>query len=105
MIFFFKQKTAYEITVRLEFRRVLFRSRAVGRVRGEIIAAVIALLHAGPRGVEPTAHHVPGGVVHRIELQGEIGRASCRERVEMSVVAGSLKKNREVVVEGDEQLS
>src|SRR5438034_4152914 len=24
--FFFKQKTAYEITVRLEFRRVLFRS-------------------------------------------------------------------------------
>src|SRR3712207_5045023 len=27
--FFFKQKTAYEILARLEFRRVLFRSRAV----------------------------------------------------------------------------
>src|SRR5215204_1357064 len=28
--FFFKQKTAYEITVSLEFRRVLFRSSAAG---------------------------------------------------------------------------
>src|SRR6266498_4955767 len=28
-IFFFKQKTAYEMRTRLEFRRVLFRSRAV----------------------------------------------------------------------------
>src|SRR5438034_8459601 len=27
LVFFFKQKTAYEITVRLEFRRVLFRSK------------------------------------------------------------------------------
>ena len=26
---FFKQKTAYEVTVWLEFRRVLFRSRSV----------------------------------------------------------------------------
>src|SRR6266511_4796243 len=33
--FFFKQKTAYEIFTRLEFRRVLFRSRAV---RGPVAA-------------------------------------------------------------------
>src|SRR5215204_6342000 len=31
IFFFFKQKTAYEITVGLEFRRVLFRSNNRGR--------------------------------------------------------------------------
>src|SRR6266571_7349141 len=30
IFFFFKQKTAYEIDMRLEFRRVLFRSTAEG---------------------------------------------------------------------------
>src|SRR6267142_4776175 len=30
VFFFFKQKTAYEIDMRLEFRRVLFRSRLAG---------------------------------------------------------------------------
>src|SRR5690606_40856225 len=33
VIFFFKQKTAYEIFTRLEFRRVLFRSLRRGRRR------------------------------------------------------------------------
>src|SRR5260370_27012481 len=32
VFFFFKQKTAYEIQVRLEFRRVLFRSELSGAV-------------------------------------------------------------------------
>src|SRR5256885_13504807 len=31
---------------------------------------------------------------HRVGTDGEIGRASCRERVEISVVAGSLKKKK-----------
>src|SRR5947207_12133621 len=38
LLFFFKQKTAYEITVRLEFRRVLFRS-AARLVRDDVLAA------------------------------------------------------------------
>src|SRR5215203_5725322 len=73
--FFFKQKTAYEILARLEFRRVLFRSRArAGRPDG-ILAAFDERLP--------------------FELTGggrEIGRASCRERVYISVGAVSLKK-------------
>src|SRR5438477_3315976 len=32
VFFFFKQKTAYEIDMRLEFRRVLFRSHVLPRV-------------------------------------------------------------------------
>src|SRR6266487_679790 len=35
-VFFFKQKTAYEMDGRLEFRRVLFRSEAGGRFRDAI---------------------------------------------------------------------
>src|SRR5215203_6920674 len=73
--FFFKQKTAYEILARLEFRRVLFRSRArAGRPDG-ILAAFD----------ERLPFELTGG-------QREIGRASCRERVYISVVAVSLKK-------------
>src|ERR1044071_10046357 len=71
VVFFFKQKTAYEISTReLEFRRVLFRSRGGG-------------LDAGP---------VPEAGGRRHHAAHQIGRASCRERVEISVVAVSLKK-------------
>src|SRR3989454_6995413 len=45
--FFFKQKTAYEITRCLEFRRVLFRSRRDGERR---------LLHAGAAEHAERAH-------------------------------------------------
>src|SRR5256885_8527358 len=51
--FFFKQKTAYDITRCLEFRRVLFRSSvafAIGRVVRSVMAfgANFASLTAGP---------------------------------------------------------
>ena len=45
--FFFKQKTAYEITVGLEFRRVLFRSTPIDIVmanRIEISEPIIAIV-------------------------------------------------------------
>ena len=68
-IFFFKQKTAYEITVWLEFRRVLFRSRSVVLPHEE-----------GEVGVQ----RLEVGVVRFDEaaqvLARQIGRASCRER-------------------------
>src|SRR5260221_774220 len=38
--FFFKQKTAYEITVCLEFRRVLFRSQAEDGIRDHCVTGV-----------------------------------------------------------------
>src|SRR4051794_41982400 len=76
IFFFFKQKTAYEMDGRLEFRRVLFRSR--------------------------DRHLRVGGLEHRLGDHGqlravghEIGRASCRERGEISGGAGSLKKKKE----------
>src|SRR5216110_1628822 len=49
--FFFKQKTAYEISSRdLEFRRVLFRSDGVGYLGGrELVARELV-------GIEPNSH-------------------------------------------------
>src|SRR6266511_6169349 len=42
--------------------------------------------------------HVKEGAIlstcNRVQIYAEIGRASCRERGEISVVAGSLKKKR-----------
>src|SRR5260370_205192 len=40
MFFFFKQKTAYEIQVSLEFRRVLFRSQAEDGIRDSSVTGV-----------------------------------------------------------------
>src|SRR5690349_24211465 len=37
-VFFFKQKTAYEISTLLEFRRVLFRSVLLDRDPGQLLA-------------------------------------------------------------------
>src|SRR5690348_18448911 len=67
-----------------------------GRVTGVQTCAlpILRVLHAraaespGPLGV---------GLEHQLLLGGEqrqIGRASCRERVEISGVAGSLKKKK-----------
>src|SRR5882724_13526262 len=73
--FFFKQKTAYEMPKGLEFRRVLFRSGAARRPRSRDARA------SGSPGDEPVD-------------ADQVGRASCRERVEIAVVAVSLKKKK-----------
>src|SRR5579862_10000304 len=61
--FFFKQKTAYEMELRLEFRRVLFRSLGRERARDE----------------QRVDEALDGGARQDVEA-AEIGRASCRER-------------------------
>src|SRR5499427_9867905 len=58
VFFFFKQKTAYEITVRLEFRRVLFRSsrpRLQAGVSARASSARIAVV--GTTGAERMTHN------------------------------------------------
>src|SRR3712207_9123843 len=86
----FKQKTAYEILASLEFRRVLFRSflRSLPERFGPEADTGLResgyLLLAGEAGrAVLTANHA---------VQTEIGRASCRASVEISVAAVSLKK-------------
>src|SRR5262249_59216903 len=87
-IFFFKQKTAYEIGLGIP-AEPLFRSSS-----RRVILVVWFLL---PR-VARLMIHTPTAIsifvcLSMVQLM-EIGRASCRERVEMSVVAGSLKKRK-----------
>src|SRR5690606_41165177 len=98
VFFFFKQKMAYEIFTRLEFRRVLFRStlERLNRIlkRAEKTRAV--LLRKGwpaalGRACFPQiAHQFAHGERHADTVLREgptkIGRASCRERVWISVV-------------------
>src|SRR5690606_41048767 len=101
-------KTAYEIFTRLEFRRVLFRSKvsSLQRERGEVwLAAARALDATGdkPRGAERPMPRPPAEVrprklsVTEIETlfrspydlyAKQIGRASCRERGEVHEDAG-----------------
>src|SRR6266581_4268860 len=57
-VFFFKQKTAYEMDGRLEFRRVLFRSRGfaqwsamTGTERGRILNRAAAILRERGRAL------------------------------------------------------
>src|SRR5213596_3817966 len=81
-IFFFKQKTAYEIRpCDWEFRRVLFRSPLRADARSAAMRAARAAAAA---------------------RAAEIGRASCRERVYglvyISVVAVSLKKKKDGLI-------
>src|SRR6476619_7685860 len=61
VFFFFKQKTAYEIGQRLEFRRVLFRSsgqsESIRVIAGHFITAVLA------------SNHVSRSEEHTSELQ------------------------------------
>src|SRR5215813_14925355 len=64
-LFFFKQKTAYEMRTRLEFRRVLFRSGGTYR---EVVE----------RGTLPDPP--PGSGPAQVLARRGIGRASCRER-------------------------
>src|SRR2546427_11184279 len=50
--------------------------------------------HLGTVGGEDLGVQVLAGAQHRQAGDAEIGRASCRERGEISVVAGSLKKKK-----------
>src|SRR5256885_11653912 len=84
LFFFFKQKPAYDITRWLDFRRVLFRSpsQPAGRSTGGLARGAKPRRRCG-RDPEQCSDEIP-----------EIGRASCRERVEISVGAVSLKKKK-----------
>src|SRR2546430_14524830 len=59
---------------------------------------------AARRGRPRTAGHRAGAEAVRRVVEAEIGRASCRERVEISVVAVSLKKKRYVKIMGTQQV-
>src|SRR5690242_21950609 len=94
--FFFKQKTAYEIDLCLEFSRVLFRSRRGNQVtvltadwgiRARMSAAETIQAERGPLGWTRAEDGVTAIY--------QIGRASCRERGEISGVAGAVEQKRE----------
>src|SRR5205807_6027478 len=98
VVFFFKQKTAYEITRCLEFRRVLFRSakaadlpattvRRAAMLCGSVAPVAEAALRDGVAGLSSFALEV-GRPVQPMQ----IGRASCRERVAIADVGGSLER-------------
>src|SRR4026207_2588413 len=72
-LFFFKQKTAYDIGLGIP-AEPLFRSTKA---------------NLGPEPNSAKQCHIS-----RMRFVNEIGRASCRERGEISVVAGSLKKKK-----------
>src|SRR5690606_39943008 len=101
--FFFKQKTAYEIFTRLEFRRVLFRSVAAGAAGDADAGAVRDGRFGDGRELQVVVAGLRQRLRQRVRLQRleqhagrrEIGRASCRERVEISVVGGLLRKKEE----------
>src|SRR2546428_8599878 len=76
VFFFFKQKTAYEICQTCALPISTF-DRRISRSTGKI-AGLLPRLRL--RELPESAPHA------------QIGRASCRERVEISVVAVSIKK-------------
>src|SRR2546430_5813902 len=92
-VFFFKQKTAYEITRSLEFRRVLFRSiraRVQLRVGQRFVRESDCDSIRRPRDLrlEQLMYGLVQRVLDRARVEtldrgalGQIGRASCRERV------------------------
>src|SRR3546814_14984749 len=126
LIFFFKQKTAYEMrrsdwssdvcsSDLVADRRGTSRSRrmtggGVGYVgtpgpkpaRGDAMTHARAMLdtHPSPPGTLPT--DALAAVLHPLEECAQIGRASCRESVckyvSISVVAVSLKKKEQTYI-------
>src|SRR5207249_5434050 len=98
VFFFFKQKTAYEIETRLEFRRVLFRSPAT--VTKNVSARFTRVgLYSGMTLTEDGCSTVWVNGLALLSLAEksalpQIGRASCRERVEVTVVGVVVKERR-----------
>src|SRR4051812_49525496 len=104
--FFFKQKTAYEIDMCLEFRRVLFRStkshvdpsaESAGSARSRWRSWSASTSGGGdllalraPPGPRVRPQHP--ACDDRGRSAGQIGRASCRERVENAGGGRALKK-------------
>src|SRR4051794_41987100 len=75
----------------------LIRAQRPAAQRPDGIGLEVRDLHAGvhTRIGSPRANQRHGCISDAAEsILGEIGRASCRERVEISVVAGSLKKKK-----------
>src|SRR5438067_6393843 len=98
--FFFKQKTAYEIETWLEFRRVLFRSlEQIPEAERLNPEAVVNEINRSERSAfyEANANAIIERIVPMLKkndivtvfsnggFDGKIGRASCRERVEIEV--------------------
>src|SRR5690606_39353949 len=94
MLFFCKQKAAYEFFTWLEFRRVLFRS-AFGRrlfaTGGNERAAELSGVKV--RTVKMKVYIASGlcaamaGLIIASELTSEIGRASCRQGMSSRVIS------------------
>src|SRR4051794_41462720 len=108
-VFFFKQKTAYEMDGRLEFRRVLFRSAheqdRVAAARAPRPAARAAATRScscawaaartrASRSRATRSSTSPATAATRSTRPTQIGRASCRERGEIEGGAVSLKKKK-----------
>src|SRR5207249_9750630 len=103
--FFFKQKTAYEIETCLEFRRVLFRSKSPYIFVSEVNQGIHVIDNTNPSSPQNVAFiNVPGNLDIAIKdnvlyadsyidfVAVEIGRASCRERVENWVWGDVIKR-------------
>src|SRR5690606_40607292 len=99
--FFFKQKTAYEIFTRLEFRRVLFRStdkieQRYARASGELGERMrqseertARLLAEARESIEQRGARA----VRRETPLEKIGRASCREKEVLTPTYQTQKRN------------
>src|SRR5690606_41009106 len=108
-IYLFKQKTAYIILSRLEFRRVLCRSYNPAQsplfeaLAGEaalrpLVEALRAACLLEPEAVPPLAA-VLGGTAPTVRRTRPIGRASCRDRGNLLMVGdGRSTHNRSATV-------
>src|SRR5439155_6211836 len=101
--FFFKQKTAYEIGLGIP-AEPLFRSRksrnvtliiltlSVSRLLNLLLRLVAFLLFLNPQCLASISRWITASSSWKRFCLFEIGRASCRERVYISVVAVSLEE-------------
>src|SRR5437773_12511780 len=87
MIIFFKQKTAYEIVMCLEFRRVLFRSKG-SKMRAASSTDPACPPRRPRASSSPSAARTAPGPC----AAWEIGRASCREGVWLAEAAEDYGK-------------
>src|SRR5437773_9979467 len=102
--FFVKQKTAYEVVMWLEFRRVLFRSAGDGGgARAAIRLQHVAIDGDGALAERLEVRHRPERAADQpLDLLGapalQIGRASCRDRVQVSARAVRIQEGRSTQV-------